>query len=459
MILIPSVSFASPQFFGQSASNGDIIGISQSGFLGQFEPIANGQTISCNVIDLTFYNIHSAQNISIHISYYQQIGNKTVNIRNQTFSFFANQYQIENLNLSLYLFKGQYVVDMYYLNVNFTFAYQPAPALFPVKITNNGELALYSIILLGIGLIIFVLGTLTAEFMIRRMLYFPKMPLSAYFLTFILGIFAVFILFNAIYLKIISIPYYYFVIPLFFMSIAIELQLRRGKAKEAIFFGMQNTGKIERIFFNKDTKSENREIYTGKIPVIDDNVYLGKKKNKYIVIDSKSFLKAFKRLFGFYTYLDMPENMIEYPNIDDDRNYYFCSIVNDSKKPMLELIKPEYHLIRNRHLNKPKTYKINAASNAHIGDVIAVMTNLKQINDLARENNEYSKENMELRAKIMNGAVKADYNFIKKSSKIIKGMNELIPEFKQKMLNESDKKESENKENTENNGNSEGMYQ
>ena len=210
---------------------------------------------------------------------------------------------------------------------------------------------------------------------------------------------------------------------------------------------------------NKDTKSENREIYTGKIPVIDDNVYLGKKKNKYIVIDSKSFLKAFKRLFGFYTYLDMPENMIEYPNIDDDRNYYFCSIVNDSKKPMLELIKPEYHFIRNRHLNKPKMYKLNASSNAHIGDVIAVMTNLKQINDLARENNEYSKENMELRAKIMNGAVKADYNFIKKSSKIIKGMNELIPEFKQKMLNESDKKESENKENTENIGNSEGMYQ
>ena len=459
LLLSLPLAYASPSFFGDVASNGNIIGISQSGFLGQNSPISNGQTISDNVICLTFYNIHTTTNVSIAISYYQEIGNKTVEIRSQTLNLYMPQFQIINDNVSLYLFKGSYIVDMTYDNVNFTFQYSPVNALFPVHINNNGELAFYSIILLGIGLFVFVLGTLTSEFMIRKMLYFPKMSLSAYFLAFLLGFVAIFVLFNAIYLKILSIPYYYFVIPLFFMSIAIELQLRRGKAKEAIFFGMTDSGKIDRIFINKDKESKSKEYYTGKIPVIDDDIYIGKKKNQTIVIDSTSFIKAFKRLFGFYTYLEMPLDMIEYPNIDDTRIYYFCSIVNDSKKPMLELVKSEYHFFRNRKLNKPKTYKINTSSNAHIGDVISVMTDLKQIDSLAKENNLYAKENKELHAQIQNGAIKADYKFILEAAKLLKPMNKLIPDFKEKQEAENEDNKDKEPDKKQDSDSMEGMYQ
>ena len=96
IIILPSVSFAQPQFFGQTANNGDIIGISQSGFLGVYSPIANGQSINNNIIDLTFYNVQYSQNVSIHISYSQTIGNKTEIVRNQTINFFALQYEIIN---------------------------------------------------------------------------------------------------------------------------------------------------------------------------------------------------------------------------------------------------------------------------------------------------------------------------------------------------------------------------
>jgi hypothetical protein len=457
LIILPSVSFAQPQFFGQTAYNGDIIGISQTGFLGVYSPINNGQSINNNIIDLTFYNVQYSQNVSIHISYSQVIGNKTEIVRNQTINFFALQYEIINKNISLYLFKGSFFVDLSYDNVNFTFQYSPVASLFPVNIQTYGQLALYSIILLAVSLFIFVLGTLTAEAMIKRMLYFPKMSLSSIVLSLLLGFIAFFIIYNSIYLKILSIPYYYFVLPVYFMSIAIELQLRSAKTKEAIFFGLTDSGKIERIFINKDKNkdSKNSEYYTGKIPIIDDKIQIGKKQNKTVVIDSSSFIKAFKRLLGFYTFLEIPIGMIEYPNIKNDRIYFFCSIVNNSKNPMLELQKSEYHFIRHREMNKPKTYKINASSNAHIGDVLSVMTDLKQIDSLARENNEYSKENKELHAKIINGSIAADYKFIKEASEILKPLNKLIPDFKEKIQNEENKEESNNEPKTDN---SEGMY-
>ena len=457
LIVVPSLSFAQPQFFGQSASNGDIIGISQSGFLGVYSPIANGQTINNNVIDLTFYNVQNSQNISVLIQYSQTIGNHTQIVRNQTVSFYALQYEILNKNISLYLFKGTFTVNIEYMNVNFTFGYSPVASLFPVNIQTYGELALYSIILLGVSLFIFVLGTLTAEGMIKRMLYFPKMSLSAIVLSLVLGFIAFFIIYNSIYLKILSIPYYYFVLPVYFMSIAIELQLRAPKTKEAIFIGMTDSGKIERIFINKDKNkdSKNSEYYIGKIPVIDDKIQIGNKKNKTVVIDSSSFGKAFKRLFGFYTYLDIPAGMIEYPNVKGDRIYYFSAKVNNSKNPMLELQKSEYHLFRNRHLNKAKTYKINVSSNAHIGDVISVLTDIKQIDALAKENNEYSKENKELHAKIKNGSLYADYKFIRDAAKLIKGLDKLIPEFEEK-IEDIDKKEESSDKTT---NNQEGLYQ
>ncbi len=459
-LILPSVAYGQPQFFGQSASNGDIIGISQAGFLGIYSPIAQGQTINNNVIDLTFYNVQYSQNETIHIQYSQQIGNKTEIVRNQTISFYAVQYQILNRNISLYLFKGTFFVLLRYENVNFTFSYSPVPSLFPVQIKTYGELALYSIILLGVSLLVFVLGTLTAEGMIKRMLYFPKMSLSAIVLALLLGFIAFFIIYNSIYLKILSIPYYYFVVPVFLMSVAIELQLRSPKTKEAIFFGMSDSGKIERIFINKNKTDRAYEYFTGKIPIIDDKVQIGFRKNKMIIIDPSSFLKAFKRLFGFYTYLEVPEGMVEYPNIENNRLYYFCSFVNDSKKPMLTLDKGEFHIFRHREKNKPKTYRLNASKNAHIGDVISVLTDVKQIDMLARENNEYSKENKELHAKILNGSIQADYKFIRQAAFLIHGLRELIPDFKEK-LNDEEEKTKENKGN-ETNGqkdNSEGMYE
>ena len=452
-LVIPSVAYGQPQFFGQSANNGNIIGISQAGFLGIYSPIQNGQVINNNIIDLTFYNVQYSHNISIFIQYSQQIGNKTLIVRNQTVSFYAIQYQIINKNISLYLFKGNFFVLMKYRNINFTFSYSPLPSLFPVVIKTYGELALYSIILLGISLLVFVLGTLTAEAMIKRMLYFPKMSLSAVILSLLLGFISFFIIYNSIYLKVLSIPYYYFIVPVYLMSVAIELQLRTPRTREAIFFGMSDSGKIERTFINKDKGTKAIEYYTGKIPIIDDKVQIGFKQNKMVIIDSSSFLKAFKRLFGFYTYLATPEGMIEYPNMKNDRIYYFCSFVNNSKMPMLTLDKGEFHIFKHKDKNRPKTYHLNASKNAHVGDVISVLTDLKQIDKLAKENNEYSKENKELHSKIVNGSIEADYRFIREAAFLIHGLRELIPDFKEKLDNENNKeKQNEEKDN------SEGMY-
>ena len=461
MIVLTGIADAQPQFFGQSANNGNIIGISQSGFLGQYAPIQNGQSISNNIIDLTFYNVQYSHNVSINIAYYQSVmtknGTVLKELRTQIISFYAQQYEIINKNISLYLFKGSFIVEMQYRNINFTFSYSPLPALFPVHINTYGQLALYSVVLLFISLVVFILGRLTAEFMLRRMLYFPKMTISGAILIILLGLIGFFIIFNSIYLRILSIPYYYFVVPVFIMSIALELQIGSGKTKEAVFFGMTGNGQIERIFINKDKNSKSKEYYIGKIPIIDDSIRIGILKGKVIVIDKTSFVKAFKRLFGFYTYLEMPSNMIQYPNKDNTREYYFCSFVQNDNEPMLIQEKREYHLFKNRHLNKPKRYRVNASSNAHIGDVISVMTDLKQIDSLAKENNEYAKENKELRAKIINGSIKADYKFIKEAAQMLTGLYDIVPEFKQKLEAENDKKENdaENK----NTDNMEGMYE
>lgn len=400
---------SNPQTFGKIADNGVVVGIWYSGFLSSQNPIIESSVIHTNSLFVTIINTH---NTSLSFTMYGNLygSNLSKSVDNISVIHTVAPLSEMSYSLNLPIKSGSFFVKFTYRNIEFTFTYTPVKALFPANINTNAQKITFALEIIFEVALMAIIASIIASLMLKRMFYFPKSNISSVILILLgLGV-VIFIFINAVYLYLLSIPYYAYLIPVFIMILFLELQLRHGDLKECVFISISN---------NEHNGKE--------IPVFDDGFYIHKDKNKHYVIDSESTIKAFKRLIGLYTYMDIDKEYIHYTNIDGNREYYFLEPSKNYRSAIVTKYKEYGNGRFSKHI-RFKHYKINLSNNAHIGDVISVLSGIRQTNEIAKDKNAYLNENMELKAKIANGSMKANFKFLYKFSKLISTIKDIIPE-------------------------------
>lgn len=410
---IPFSQIKNPNTFGEMADNGVIFAVWYSGFLVNFQN-AQGQNIRTNNLFVTFANPYNyTMNMLVTVELLNPNNLSKIEY-SHTQNFIVNGLSIQSFSLNLPVNTGHYDAIIQYENVQVQFEYNPSVALLPANINTIGQESIFVLENIGISFTVLMIASISSEIMLKKMYYFPKKSLSTYILV-ILGFFAtIFIWLNALYYYIVSIPYYYYFIPLFFIALFFELSIRHKDIPESVFISI----------------STNKNDADGdEIPVFDDEYYIIPRNDKYIVINKDSFLKAFKRLFGIYTYLEMPNNIVKYSNLKGNRYYYFLEPSDKYRTAITQKDYPaesRFEKIFNKV--RTKSYITNLSNTAHLGDVLRVMTNIKQIEQLAKEKKNYLDELTELKIKIHNATMTANFQWLYKIGMLVDNIKDFIPE-------------------------------
>lgn len=429
----PFTSVSNPNTFGQMADNGVIFAVWYSSFLTPYQNAQN-QNIRTNTVYLTFANPYNySMNMQITLELLNPNNLTDVQYTN-TVNYVVNAYSINSFSLNLPVNKGHFDAIVSYKNLQVNFAYNPSIALLPANINSIGQESIFVIENIGISFIVLMFASVASELMLKRMYYFPKKSISSYILV-LIGFFAImFIWLNALFYYIVAIPYYYYFIPLFIIGLFFELSIRHRDIPESIFISIST---------NKN------DVGVSEIPVFDDEYYIIPRKNNFIVINKDSFTKAFKRLFGFYTYLDMPNNIVKYPNLSGKRYYYFLKPSPNYKSAIIQKEFPAKSRL-DRIFNKLRTraYLVNLSDTSHLGDVLRVMSGIKTIEELAKQKKSYLDELTDLKIQIQNATITANFQWLFKLSMLIENIKDLIPENEYNLIiNEIQSKQKEFSEN------------
>lgn len=429
----PAISgVQNPQTFGKIADNGVVLAFWYVGFLNAQNVIDSSTLIHTNQVFLTIINTHNSSLNFVMSGHIYSQNNLTKNIDNLSVSESVSPLSEQSFQINLPLFTGNFIVKYSYRNVNFSFSYIPVKALFPTNINTVGQKIVFALEIIFEVSMATMTASVMASGMLKKMYYFPKKSASTMILVISGFAIALFVILNSVYLYILSIPYYFYLIPVFFSILFLELELRHSGLKESVFVSI--------------SKSEHS---AEGIPVFDDSFFIVKYKNKHIVVDSESIYKAFKRLFGLYTYMDFPAEYVHFLNIDGNREYYFLQPDKDFRNAIVSQYKEHGNGKISKHI-KFKHYRVNLSSNAHVGDIIRVLAGVSQTVDLAKQKNDYLNENMNLKAQIRNGSVQANFKFLYKFSKLISGIKDIIPESELQLIESeiSKTKEELDKEST-----------
>ena len=431
---IPFNQVTNPNTFGEMADNGVIFAVWYSGFLVNYQN-AQSQNIRTNSVYVTFANPNNyTMNMLITLELLNPNNLSDVQYSN-TINYVVNAYSINSFSLNLPVSNGHFDALVSYKNVQVTFEYNPSIALLPTNINTIGQESIFVLENIGISFIVLMFASVISELMLKRMYYFPKKSISSYVLV-LIGFFAImFIWLNALYYYIVGIPYYYYFIPLFIIGLFFELSIRHRDIPESVFISIST---------NKN------DVGINEIPVFDDEYYIIPRKNDFVVINKDSFIKAFKRLFGFYTYLDMPNNIIKYPNLSGKRYYYFLKPSPNYKSAIIQKEYPAKSRF-DRIFNKlrSRAYMVNLSDTSHLGDVLRVMSGIKTIEELAKQKKSYLDELTDLKIQIQNATVTANFQWLFKLSMLIDNIKGLIPENEYnliiKEIQDKQKEFSENK--------------
>lgn len=203
-----------------------------------------------------------------------------VNIEYDNQSILAPSRTIVTGNISLPLAAKKLNALIEYDGAVFQFYHQSAPAALPAILTQGGELEIWASAF-ALGSVIWILGAMTARAIIDRVKYWPKRSLSGWIVILIAMAFVVSFFVSSYYYDLGYIPWYAWLIPLYYIASAFMLGVFRPEIERWELMRIYGEKKDEKIL------TDIRTLY-----VAPDSEYGFQK------ISLHSRRDAIRRLFG-----------------------------------------------------------------------------------------------------------------------------------------------------------------
>jgi len=361
--------------------------------------------IPVNQISLDLYSLQS-QNMTISVDqfsgYYThnvttRVSNNTTIVtpvrspndsvyRNQTIT---TQYRaLETFNIALPSTSVTKNISITIDNETFYSLHKTSPDIFPVFLSGLGQLGI-SLGYLFMGVVVFFLGTLTADLLLKRMKYWPPFgKLGWTMILFILGI-AMGMIILSDYYQLAYIQWYYWLLPFYIFSTLAMLEIWPQKYEKwhIIQIDPQRT----------ETHGDFETVYVS--PRKDDA------QPEYL---QKSRVSSFSRLIGHHIPITFDRGDKDPWHLKvsgTEERIYFTTLwpyftYSEEKVPGLRKGKE-------RIKKKTNGYRIPVHGD-YMKEVIEMILKLKSVIAISKENQDLKDELLDLKVYIQNGTVRAN---------------------------------------------------
>lgn len=327
----------SPVLFGKPTASGILIGLYYQPPLGSMQIIHSRSLVPADRISYAIYNPGPSATLNLTVEQYllqqQNITTRTANTTTTRTIFVQVQQQYANVsvlapsktivqgNITLPIAAKKMYMQISYDGAVFQFYHQSAPAALPAILTQGGELEIWGTAF-ALGSLIWILGAITARSIIDRVKYWPKRSVSGWVVILIAMGFVVFFFVSTYYYDLGYIPWYAWLIPLYYVASAFMLGIFRPEIKRWELFRIYGEKKDEKIL------TDIRAIY------VAPDAELGWQK-----ISLHSRREAIARLFGRkipVTFLPGPpawyagNEYWEDPIYDTERTYFLDPKTSES---------------------------------------------------------------------------------------------------------------------------------
>jgi len=367
--------------------------------------IHSATVIPVNTISLDLYSL-KAENLSIEVAQFSgfyihnvttRIGNNTTIVtpvksminpeyKNTTIS---TQYRgLETFSIDLPSTPITKDISITIDNDTFYFLHKTSPNIYPVFLTGLGQLGI-ALGYLFMGVIIFFLGTLTADLLLKKMKYWPPFgKLGWTMILFILTIAMAMIVLSDYY-QLAYIQWYYWLIPFYIFSTLAMLEIWPQKYEKwhIIQIDPQRT----------ETNGDFETVYVSPRKADDQAEYL-----------QKSRKHAFARLLGRHIPITFDRG---------DRDPWHLKISGTEERIYFTTRWPYFTseerkaltLRKGREKIRKKTtgYRIPVHGD-YMKEVIEMILKLKSVISISKENQDLKDELLDLKVFIQNGTVRAN---------------------------------------------------
>jgi hypothetical protein len=361
--------------------------------------------VPVNQISLDLYSLQ-AQNLTITVVQFSgfythnvttRIGNNTT-ITTPVKSMIEPEYdnttiktqfrELETFTITLPQTSIQRDVSITIDNETFYFLHKTSPDIFPVFLTGLGQLGI-ALGYLFMGVIIFFLGTLTADLLLKRMKYWPPFgKLGWTMILFILGLSMGMIIFSDYY-QLAYVQWYYWLVPFYIFSTLAMLEIWPQKFEKW------------HIIQIDPQRTETNGVF--------ETVYVSPRKNddqaEYL---QKSRKHAFARLLGRHIPITFDRG---------DRDLWHLKISGTEERiyfttrwPYFTSEEQKVHSLRKgREKTRKKTtgYRIPVHGD-YMKEVIEMILKLRSVISISKENQDLKDELLDLKVFIQNGTVRAN---------------------------------------------------
>ena len=399
--------------------------------------------IPVNNISLDLYSL-KAENITISVAQFSgyyvhnvttKIGNNTTittPVKSMINPVYSNetirtQYrQLESFSINLPTTSTEKNVSISIDNETFFMLHKTSPNIIPNYFSGLGLLGI-ALGYLFMGVVIFFLGTITADLLLKRMKYWPPFGRLGWFLILFLLFIAMGLIILADYYQIAYIQWYYWLIPFYIFSTLAMMEL-----------WPQNW---EKWFVFVTGDGENTE-WDAEFPMVS------KAHGGYEYL-RRGRKEAFKRIFHYIPVsfnISQPVEGIPLTKNDERISQFFIA----KDEPFLEYEKPQKEEEGRKHrLRLPRrkriiSYKIPLTMH-HTKPIAEFLGELRAVAHFATENEQLSDENLQMKLQIEKLGIKANRIMIDKIMEIMTS-KKVSPKFVQKEEEENEKNEKKEKE-------------
>lgn len=400
----PEISPDSSQveLVGHVLPNGDLAVLYYSAPTGD-KIIHSSSVVPVNQITLDLYSLH-VQNISIQLTQYSgsRIQNETIRINNNTTisrpeqvdispqysneTIHTQRREVQQFSVNIPSSKSEKNVSISIDNYTFSFIHKTSPDIIPVQLLGLGQLGI-EIGYLTMGVVIFFLGTLTADLLLKRMKYWPPFGKAMWFvILMILGI-SLGMLVMSDYFGIAYIRWYYWLFPFYMFSTLAMLDIWPQK------FEKWNIVQIEPG--SRETTGDFDTIYVFPRSIGSQIEFLEKER-----------IKALSRLFGKHIYIAFDRGDKDPWHLKiagtDERIYFMV------EWPEFEYEEKPYKIFRKERVWKiRRTYHIPIHGD-YMKEVLEMVLKLKSVISISKENQDMKDELLDLKVYIQNGTIRAN---------------------------------------------------
>ena len=372
--------------------------------------IHSDTVIPVNNISLDLYSL-KAQNLTITVvqfsGYYTH--NVTTRINNNTTittpvksminpvydnETIKTQYrQLESFSINLPTTSSEKNVSISIDNETFFMLHKTSPNIIPNYFSGLGLLGI-ALGYLFMGVVIFFMGTLTADLLLKRMKYWPPFGRIGWFLILFILFIAIGLIILGDYYQIGYIQWYYWLIPFYIFSTLAMLEL-----------WPQNW---EKWFVFVTGDGENTE-WDAEFPMVS------KAHGGYEYL-RRGRKEAFKRIFRHIPIsfnISTPVEGIPLTKNDERISQFFIA----KDEPFLEYEKPQQEEDGRKHrLRLPRrkriiSYKIPLTMH-HTKPIAEFLGELRAVVDFATKNEDLTEENLQLKIKIEKSGVQANRTLV-----------------------------------------------